>query len=141
MFHRRGENIPERVLPSGREKAREGLARGTTPSRFKAVAKWRRRCRRFHADWLGVGGKELCRRVVSRQPVRGGRFRACAHNPCLSLPLPFDPLSPSSPPILAARYYSRFLLVDVRARLGVIEIFVSDIPDDDFIRFVTLLVI
>lgn len=47
---------------------------------------------RFHADWLGVGRKELCRRVVSRQPVRGGRFRACAHNPSRS---PFQPLWPS----------------------------------------------
>lgn len=59
----------------------EGL-HGSTPSTVN-FAQNGGSSRELHADWLGVGGKELCGgRVVIRHPSLAGRFRACAHNPC-----------------------------------------------------------
>lgn len=39
---------------------------------------------RSHADWLGVGRKELCRRVVSRPRRAVSRLRS--NNPCRLIP-------------------------------------------------------
>lgn len=42
------------------------------------------RSSRSHADWLGVGRKELCRRVVSRPRRAVSRLRS--NNPCRLIP-------------------------------------------------------
>lgn len=61
--------------------------------------------RELHADWLGVGGKELCRRVVSDIPRSRGGFA-----------LALTTLAAFLQPLLPRRllYYSRFLLDEAR---------------------------
>lgn len=59
---------------------------------------------RSHADWLGVGRKELCRRVVSSGPRRAvSRLRS--NNPCRLIPL-----LPSPYRSRRLDYYSRFFI-------------------------------
>lgn len=60
--------------------------------------------RELHADWLGVGRKELCRRVVSRNPSAEGGFALAL----TTLAVLFDPLG--QPSATVARYYSRFFI-------------------------------
>ena len=66
-------------------------------------------CRELHADWLGVGGKELCRRVVSDIPRSRGGFA-----------LALTTLAAFLQPLLPRRllYYSRFLLDEARPSIG-----------------------